>query len=31
MNAVIIHTETDDLTETNKLAMAVAPWVAKDV
>ena len=31
VNAVIIHNETDDLTETNKLAMAVAPWVAKDV
>ena len=31
VNAVIRHTETDDVTKTNKLAMAVALWVAKEV
>ena len=31
MNAVIRHTETDDITQTNKLAMAVSLWVAKEV
>ena len=30
-NAVIRHIETDDVTQTNKLAMAAAPWVAKEV
>ena len=31
MNAVITHNETDDVTETNKLAMTAALWVAKEV
>ena len=31
MNAVIRHIETDDVTQTNKLAMAAALWVAKEV
>ena len=31
MNAVIRHIETDDVTQTNKLAMAAAHWVAKEV
>ena len=31
VNAVIRHIETDDVTQTNKLAMAAAPWVAKEV
>ena len=31
VNAVIRHTETDDVTKTNKLAMAAALWVAKEV
>ena len=30
-NAVIRHIETDDVTQTNKLAMAAALWVAKEV
>ena len=30
MNVVIKHIETDDMTQTNKLAMA-ALWVAKEV
>ena len=29
--AVIRHIETDDITQTNKLGMAAALWVAKDV
>ena len=28
VNAVIRHIETDDVTQTNKLAMAAALWVA---
>ena len=31
VNAVIRHIETDDVTQTNKLAMAVALWFAKEV
>ena len=31
VNAVIRHIETDDVTQTNKLAMAAALWVAKEV
>ena len=31
VNAVIRHTETDDVMQTNKLAMAAALWVAKEV
>ena len=31
VNAVIRHIETDDVTKTNKLAMAVSLWVAKEV
>ena len=31
MNAVIRHIETDGVTQTNKLAMAAAHWVAKEV
>ena len=31
VNAVIRHIETDDVTQTNKLAMATALWVAKEV
>ena len=31
MSAVVRHIETDDVTQTNKLAMAAAPWVAKEV
>ena len=30
-NAVIRHIETDDITQTNKLAMAAVRWVAKEV
>ena len=29
VNAVIRHFETDDVTQTNKLAMAAALWIAK--
>ena len=29
VNAVIRHTETDDVTQTNKLTMAAALWVAR--
>ena len=28
-DAVIRHVETDDVTQTNKLAMAAALWIAK--
>ena len=31
MDAVIRHIETDDVTQTNKLAMAAALWIAKVV
>ena len=31
VNAVIRHFETDDVTQTNKLAMAAALWVTKEV
>ena len=31
VNAVIRHIETDDVTQTNKLASAAAIWVAKEV
>ena len=31
VNAVIRHIETDDLTQTNKLAVAAAFWVAKEI
>ena len=31
VNTVIRHTQTDDVTKTNKLAMAAALWVATDV
>ena len=31
VNAVIRHIKTDDVTQTNKLAMAAALWVAKEV
>ena len=31
VNAVIRHIETDDVTQTNKLATAAAIWVAKEV
>ena len=31
VNAVIRHIETDDVTQTNKLAMAAALWVTKEV
>ena len=31
VNAVTRHIETDDVTQTNKLAMAAARWVAKEV
>ena len=31
MNAVVRHIETDDVTQTNKLAMATDLWVAKEV
>ena len=31
VNAVIRHIETDDVTRTNKLAMAAALWVAKEI
>ena len=31
VNAVIRHIETDDVTQTNKLAMPAALWVAKEV
>ena len=31
VNAVITHIETDDVSETNKLAMTAALWVAKKV
>ena len=31
VDAVIRHIETDDVTQTNKLAMAAALWVAKEV
>ena len=30
VNAVIRHTETDDVTQTNKFAMAATLWVAKE-
>ena len=31
VNAVIRHIETDDVTQTNKLATAAVIWVAKEV
>ena len=31
VNTVIRHIETDDITQTNKLAMAATLWVAKEV
>ena len=31
VKSVIRHTETDDVTQTNKLAMAAAIWVTKEV
>ena len=31
VNAVIRHIKTDDVTQTNKLAMAAALWVTKEV
>ena len=31
VNPVIVHIETDDVTQTNKLAMAAALWVAKEI
>ena len=31
VNAVTRHIETDDVTQTNKLAMTAARWVAKEV
>ena len=31
VNALIKHIETDDITQTNKLAMGAALWVAKEV
>ena len=31
VNAVIKHTETDDITQTKKLAMVADLWVAKEV
>ena len=31
VNTVIRHIETDDVTQTNKLAMAAALWFAKEV
>ena len=31
MDAVIRHVETDDVTQANKLAVATALWVAKEV
>ena len=31
VNAMIRHIETDDVTQTDKLAMAAALWVAKEV
>ena len=31
VNAVIRHIETDDVTQTNKLATAAAIWVSKEV
>ena len=31
LNAVIRHIKTDDVTQTNKLAIAAALWVAKEV
>ena len=31
VNAVVRHIETDDVTQTNKLAMAADLWVAKEV
>ena len=30
MNAVVRHIEIDDITQTNKLAMTTALWVAKE-